>query len=1088
METVPQIFVFDIDEKVQAVLGENDYFSAKHTDKLSGENFFDIEVDGSKENEKARFVKEGNYVGFFDLDNNFQMFEIKYIVEEHTNDGITKNCHCEHVVFELLDHIIEDVRPQQRTAEYALTQALNGTRWTAGNVDNFGVQSTNFYYENVISAMNNIRETWLYKGVDGQPTQGIFRYRLVFDVDNMEITDRFIDFVKVVGEFTGKRFEYGKDITEITRVVDFENVFTAAYGRGKGEEVGEYVQDEGTPQETVKTSYGRRTTFKDVEWVKSLTPLIDEDFEENVSGVWLINFSVADAGNTFERDTTFSHTEATSLKITTEIADPQVSLFQENLGVEEGRTYSARCLVYLEPGFVDPNAYIGIQYRDSNGLNIPGGFSYTVYSDYSNSFTTGKWIFMEHKAIAPTGAVTAVMQVGKAGNMGIGTMWFDRMRFGHRADKPLGQEWLEDTEATAKWGRGNNPLAKIKRMGIFTNDEILDPTILIQLTWDFIQAHKEPRISYEMAAGDLERLTGREHEKVRLGDIAYALDREFATPIKVLTRVIEIERDLLQPEETKFVFGNFIDDITDIMELQKQLEKKVSDKGGVWDRGTIVDLGNDLRFKTEDIGEPIPTDPLTPPVSSREAVLKIQIENPDGTKETIGGFFDTHFEYIAARFGRVYADNIINIHRDKLTFYLNNETGSDDNTGLTSDAPMKTWKALVKKIPRVILADISVTFQNTSTPWEEDIEIWGFMGNGLFEIKLQSNTIAGKIDIRGCACPMWIRGAGGDPTLGTSYAKVNTVRENVAPCEVRASTGKVRFSYIWASAEEIAQCCYFVDGSNVFITNSAGHKANSDFQLTGQGIPSISAAIIAKDNARVQTQDCRGYSENQQYGVAAFTGSVIAFKGTPSTGFGINISRTYVNNATQFGMYQYLGTADWALTASPGNPVTSNPQTTITVNATATKSWRTKYFDWRNDNNRIYQGEWQGYGNHYGYVFFGTGFAPLTGKTIKSAKVYLKRTTGGGYGTKQNIRVWGHNYEAQPTLTGFETPQLVSDYGNVGQAAWGEEVILEMPSQFLTDVSAGTVKGIALHVPQKTPYVIMEAYPDYAVKIVFNYE
>ncbi|MDT0354107.1 phage tail spike protein, partial [Pseudonocardia charpentierae] len=63
-----------------------------------------------------------------------------------------------------------------------------------------------------------------------------------------------MDLLSQLGRRTGKRFEYGKDLTNVERVVDIKMIKTALFGRGKG------VEDENG------TGFGRRLNFADVEW------------------------------------------------------------------------------------------------------------------------------------------------------------------------------------------------------------------------------------------------------------------------------------------------------------------------------------------------------------------------------------------------------------------------------------------------------------------------------------------------------------------------------------------------------------------------------------------------------------------------------------------------------------------------------------------------------------------------------------------------------------------------------------------------------------------------------------------------------
>lgn len=114
---------------------------------------------------------------------------------------------------------------------------------------------------------------------------------------------------------------------------------------------------------------------------------------------------------------------------------------------------------------------------------------------------------------------------------------------GDPADKPAGQLWVEDVEASAQYGR---------REQIFVAAEIEDANELQQATWDELQKQKKPAITVELTIVDAEQLHGGKWKAVRLGDMATVRTRKKQD---VETRVVNIHRDYVTPELTKFVSG-----------------------------------------------------------------------------------------------------------------------------------------------------------------------------------------------------------------------------------------------------------------------------------------------------------------------------------------------------------------------------------------------------------------------------------------------------------------------------------------------------------------------------------------------------
>ena len=148
-------------------------------------------------------------------------------------------------------------------------------------------------------------------------------------------------------------------------------------------------------------------------------------------------------------------------------------------------------------------------------------------------------------------------------------------------DKPLEQRWVGDNQALAQWGRAGR-----HRFGVFEDTEETDPFTLLQKTWEVLQERKTPRVTYSLDVIDLENISGYEHDKVRLGDTVRVIDRKFNPEILVEARVVEINRNLLKPVDTKITLGNFSPSVTDEALKQMEVNRMVNDKQGVWDRAS----------------------------------------------------------------------------------------------------------------------------------------------------------------------------------------------------------------------------------------------------------------------------------------------------------------------------------------------------------------------------------------------------------------------------------------------------------------------------------------------------------------------
>ena len=122
------------------------------------------------------------------------------------------------------------------------------------------------------------------------------------------------------------------------------------------------------------------------------------------------------------------------------------------------------------------------------------------------------------------------------------------------ANKPSGQKWVEDATAKAAYGRNGR-----NRFGYHDFTEIDDPAELLQATWNYLQTTNAPRITFDMSVYDLSAY-GYAGERLYLGDAVYVIIDPFG--IRAEATVVQLSQDLLHPERTKPVIGNYRADIT----------------------------------------------------------------------------------------------------------------------------------------------------------------------------------------------------------------------------------------------------------------------------------------------------------------------------------------------------------------------------------------------------------------------------------------------------------------------------------------------------------------------------------------------
>ncbi|MFQ6219718.1 phage tail spike protein [Bifidobacterium longum] len=159
--------------------------------------------------------------------------------------------YCAGGIAELSRTYIEDKRNRAANAKACLAKALEGTRWAVGTVETgtiTGMADLAFYHCTVLEAVQKTADTYgLEVQTEYQP-----------DPTGNQIGRRIIHLVEHRGSAnTTKRFEYGKDLTQIKRDIDSGDVITRLYGWGKGIE---QTNDQGE----ATGGYSRKISFADV--------------------------------------------------------------------------------------------------------------------------------------------------------------------------------------------------------------------------------------------------------------------------------------------------------------------------------------------------------------------------------------------------------------------------------------------------------------------------------------------------------------------------------------------------------------------------------------------------------------------------------------------------------------------------------------------------------------------------------------------------------------------------------------------------------------------------------------------------------
>lgn len=229
-----------------------DWIECVHTDELNGEDSITLDVPSHN-------LIKGDHLVWRDNQGTWHEHIVNGIEDTHNSEGMQSEIYAENSISELLVCWNDDLRNQKITATEALGKALKDTRWAVGTVQISNTASCNFYHQSARQSVADIIDTW-----GGE-------LRTDITVSGARIVSRKVSIVAHRGNSTAsKRFEYDKDIQTLSREVSEDDIYTALYGYGKGEEI---TDEEGN----ATGGYSRKITFGDVNTPKGQNWVGDND-------------------------------------------------------------------------------------------------------------------------------------------------------------------------------------------------------------------------------------------------------------------------------------------------------------------------------------------------------------------------------------------------------------------------------------------------------------------------------------------------------------------------------------------------------------------------------------------------------------------------------------------------------------------------------------------------------------------------------------------------------------------------------------------------------------------------------------------
>lgn len=219
------IFILDRQEKIVATLkngGANEaspFFDDVLTEDLAtGAETFQFSTTSNYEISKELVI--GNYVAFM-KNGKYKLFQIMQTEEIH-DEFMYFNVYCECAGLELINKVFRGREIASADLKKFLTTVLEDTGWSVGIIE--ATSNSAYSFE--------LPDESVYATLQNNLSKFDVEMEFRVEINNGRISKKYIDTYYKRGNVTGKRFEFGKDIEQITRKVNSTELYTALIGKG----------------------------------------------------------------------------------------------------------------------------------------------------------------------------------------------------------------------------------------------------------------------------------------------------------------------------------------------------------------------------------------------------------------------------------------------------------------------------------------------------------------------------------------------------------------------------------------------------------------------------------------------------------------------------------------------------------------------------------------------------------------------------------------------------------------------------------------------------------------------------------------
>lgn len=635
--------------------------------------------------------------------------------------------------------------------------------------------------------------------------------------------------------------------------------------------------------------------------------------------------------------------------------------------------------------------------------------------------------------------VTALIGAGKADSDGK-ILTFSSYNPTVEAGFEKVNDWVGNMEALQLYGiRGRH------RFGVYKDDQVTADSELYRKTLAELKKLSKPLVNYSVDVAVLEKVTGLEGHKVRIGDTIRVQDEQLGVVVEA--RVIERKTTRSEKGKDSIVLGEFIPILSSPLQSFKKMESLIQQKEAVWTNGIVS--ANRVKGGTFLVGG--------------ESGTMIETKEVSGDEEVPVGFInhkEANLEKVTASI--VNSPSVVSRNDAIYTISVDPKNGSDGNAG---DAlfPLATLGEAFRRIPKYNDGNITILIQGNPGTWrEEDPAILGgIAGNGTITIDFvaRTNLLESRMFLSNCTQPIYVwNGTIKNHVMFASDRYEGTVNfHNMAWIHMK------NFYVDAVTSSNLMYAISETGSSYLRIEDCEGYNGKHAQIRVQEG------STLTLYKTATTTGGCKG--SGGMYGLYAAYGAVIGGEGDCPTGSTSNLFTTagaIANTTPTFN--------------SGTKPTQTGARTTTTEwMATSVNSYRSNY-GWRNDST-LRQGEYSNYGNHTGLAFFNYSDikTKLTGKTIKSVQLYLERQAGGN-NSEQPINLYKHSHTSVPS----SAPTISLVKWNAGTYATGTsgKKYITIPNSVGEDLRDGKATGIAIYASSGSPYMVFNSI----VKLKITYE